>query len=210
MPTLNNNVQAVRFGENTDCGIVDQNKKFNYIFSLIHREDSITDAPYTGTIGGYTISIAAGQLVHRMFSMDDDYNFLLWNCQFCAMYKRPGNGYIKDSFENTVYTNTKTLETSDLQTVKGTPYERYLRISMSIHSPTGKYLYGGPDFSYNKAGSMSPMYVLTLQGDSNGYGQLKTSYLVPKNGVIHLEITNIHPTKTLEVAGYLYGEKVRV
>ena len=91
----------------------------------------------------------------------------------------------------------------------GTPLHHFFQVSI-IYQHDSRYLYGGVSNEFTSAAGVAPLPVDVLQGADYGYGQLKTSHLLPKSGIILLEITNNHATKTLVVGGCVHGLKVRL
>lgn len=203
MQRINSPEMALRFSENADGGYFRNNEKYNYLISLIPTADTTHS---TSSMDGFTVPIAPLSSLQRVLRIEEDYNFHLLGAKFSAYYLDRGVFYF---YENVIQNTNEALDTKDIQILKGTPYERYLKITLSV---TGnKYIYGGPSFSSNNAGQYTSISLSTLQGVSaEGYGQIKTPYLVPRQGTITAQIFNTHATKMLKVAGFLYGEKVRV
>lgn len=200
---------AVRFGETVDAAMGDHNRAFPFIYSLVQREDDTWEQnkgiDVMDSIGP---RILAGGQVDHAIKLDPDYMYKLLWAKFCAYYNAQGT-YL---WYEPVLAGGNMLLEYDYQTVIGTPLVASLRISISMHGPDGRYLYGGKnlDNMVNQQGDLSPVDPGAIQGYEYGWGQLRTPYLLPREGLIRLQITNTHSVKALYVGGLLYGLKVRI
>jgi hypothetical protein len=104
------------------------------------------------------------------------------------------------------------LEQSNPEMNAATPWTNSIAVSLSVPSNQGVYVYGGANTDPVRTPNRStmPLALVTMQGADSGFGQLRTPYLLPRAGTVIVEITNVHPTQDIYVAGILYGMKVRV
>lgn len=103
------------------------------------------------------------------------------------------------------------LDTYDYQQAGSIPYLRDIDVSVSFSSPQNQYLYGGANLNpvQNGATATVPLAVKSVQGYDYGWGHLITPMLLPREGVIRLDIHN-RSSEDLIVTGCIGGLKVRL
>lgn len=198
---------AVRFHEGVDRGL-EPERAFPFMYSFVPSDNDEWDIDKT--TGSPLVDIgplvAAGRTVQHQIVMQPDYNFKLLWAKYSAYHDNAG------SIE--WYNNEPGffLEQGDYQTAIGTPLTRFVRVTMTAYGPNSRVLMGGANLDplANNQGSRLPIQFSTLQGYDFGFGQLYSPCLLPRQGMVLLELTNTHSTKDLYVAGVLFGMKVRV
>ena len=202
---------AVKFGRSVGRDFEDQ-KAFPFFYNFVNSIDDDWDATHT-TSNAANISyvgptVAPGARVDHPIRLDPDFNFKLLSIKYTAYelptiiipgykwYDWPGGGWFQ--------------EQADYQTAYGTPLSMFALVSLAFQGPDGRYLYGGHNTDPLVNASLYPLPIEIMQGYDFGYGQMRTPYLLPSNGVVMVSITNMHPTKTLVFGGVLAGMKVTV
>jgi len=102
-------------------------------------------------------------------------------------------------------------EQGDYQTQYGTPLLRFLLVSVSSLTDS-RYLMGGPGRSqggFDILGTI-PAVISSLQGYEYATIAVREPYLLPKNGQILLQLTNMSDIYPITVGGGLFGMKVRI
>ena len=89
----------------------------------------------------------------------------------------------------------------------GRPYYEYITVKLWSPSMSNSVLYGGLDASGK---GPLPFPIQNLQGDGCGFAAVRTPFLLPRSGVLMVELTNNHPTNPLYVSAIIRGMKVRV
>jgi hypothetical protein len=89
----------------------------------------------------------------------------------------------------------------------GRPYYEYITVKLWSPSMSNSVLYGGLDASGK---GLLPFPIQNLQGDGCGFAAVRTPFLLPRSGVLMVELTNNHPTNPLYVSAIIRGMKVRV
>lgn len=199
---------AVKLGMTTDAGMDLPNTNWSFCYNFVdsnrdtweqNKSDSMASiGPLIGANGGM------GEVVVRM---NEDTPFRMLWMKFNVYHKTRTNlieWYESDSMVNFF------LDPYFNQSTMGIPMHQYIRARLTIASPDGRILYGDKesDGITSRAGLMLP--ISTLQGYDYGMGQLYQPYLLPKQGVITIDLLNTHPSKALYVGGAIFGEKVRI
>jgi len=203
------NRHSVEYGMSLDYGL-GNNKAFPFMYSFVNFEDDTWEAnKATNTMDSIGPLVPAGRTVEHPIRLSPDYNYKMLWLRYCAYHNYGGSGtyiwyepFLAGGF----------LEQGDYQTAIGTPLIWSIRVSVSMHGPDGRYLYGGKNLNnmINAQGDLLGPRVTALQGYDFGWGQIRTEYLLPRNGIIKLRIQNLHAIKDLYVAGMIYGMKVRI
>lgn len=207
---INKDYQAVKLGVSADRGYYSRNTRFAYIYTFINRNDNKWETEKAvNNVSGLAVIIPAGTTYIHHIKMDEDYNFEYHSMAFTVYYY---TGVVYEWYDNvTSRLDASVGEIMDPQYIKGIPLLHYINCSFSVHAPDGKYLWGGKNNdTIVRAGDLTPIDLQTLQGESNGFAQTPTPHLIPRSGVVKLELTNTHASKTLKVGGALYGMKVRI
>jgi hypothetical protein len=98
--------------------------------------------------------------------------------------------------------------------VIGTSLARYLRVTLSFQGSGSNVLYGGDYLNIvpnaNVVNGRLPLPMEVLQGYDYGYMTTRTPYLLPRQGMMVFEVTNMHPRKALIAGAAIYGMKIRL
>lgn len=211
--TQNYNDVALEFGRPMR-GSEKENECFTFIYSLVNRDDDQyvdsppAGAPDTTVLRNIGPVIASGS--HQKWAVriqnDHPWKFLFIKYSVYAFetvdlvtwYDLPANwpGILDGAY-------------FDINSPIGTPLERYLSVSFSIHGPNGRYLYGGDNIEAVRVNDLRPQPVKALQGYDYGEGSVRFENLIAPQSLIQLDFHNSHPTYTLKVCAMLYGLKVR-
>lgn len=192
--------QAVRFGESVDT-LGETNKAFPFWYNFIPDEDDPSES--TDYLG---VTVPANSVREHFVKIDPDYTFkLLWFKY--SVYRPPSLQVAHYRW----YDDTASVKrTSDYQLFLGTPFTKYIDITVS-YRPQGSFLYGGinTDPTLVTAMGTNPIEVHTLQGYDYGYGQLRTPVLLPREATVAFTIHNTADANLI-IAGCMFGMKVRV
>jgi hypothetical protein len=208
MPVNSQNF-SVRFGESVDKGLEKQ-KAFPFVYSFVNSDDDTWEQDKgtpAGNLSGLALLVPANDHRSVPIRLDPDCTFkLLW-----TKYST----YVIDRGVYTWYNAPVAgwfLEQPNPEMNAATPWTNSIAVSLSVPSNQGVYVYGGAntDPVRNPNRSTMPLALVAMQGADFGFGQLRTPYLLPRAGTVIVEITNVHPTQDIYVAGILYGMKVRV
>lgn len=201
---------AVRFGESVGMAFEEQ-QAFPYFYNFVNSVDDQWESQHlasaAGNIAHIGPAVAPLQTVDHPIRLDPDFNFKLLWLKYTA-YTLPTIAVAE--YRWYVQPVGWFLEQGDFQMAIGTPLIDFLAVSLFFTGPDGRYLYGGHNTDPLINASLVPLPITAVQGYDYGIGQLETPYLLPKNGIVMVRITNIHPTFTIYVGGALYGMKVTV
>lgn len=209
MNLYHNENYAVRFGESVDMGKGTQ-KAFPFIYNFIPSDkdewESVKAAATAANLTGIGPTVPSGGTIQHPVTLDPDYNFKLLWIKYTAYWFDP---------EAEIYVWYEPIggwtdEQGDYQTKIGTPLVNSLRIKLSAYGPDSRILYGDFDMQAASANAINPAPVEALQGYDFGWGQLRTPYLLPREGLLMFEITNEHAIKDLVVGAAIYGMKIRL
>ena len=202
---------SVQFGQTIDKGLEGQ-RAFPFFYNFVNAVDDTWEAvkgPATAAnLTGIGPAIPALGSVQHPIRLDPDYNYLLLWIRYTATWLDTVNG-IYVWYEPVV---GWFQEQGDYQSSIGTPLVASIDVSAFFLGSQTNYLYGG--FNTNPlAGGGTGRLSLPIeaaQGYDCGMGQLRTPYLLPREGIVMLDIHNRHTVKTLVVGGCLYGLKIRL
>lgn len=207
---LNPADRAVQLGVSVDKGLGPQ-KVFPFMYSLVDSEnDTWEENKVTDNLDSIGPLVVSGGTILHPVRMRPDYNFkMLWIKYSAYWFDSQNSEYL---WYEPVTGWSGLLEAGDVQTQIGTPLVQSIRVSLSVHGPDGRYIYGGhnQDNAINNLGPLLPVQPTTIQGYDFGWGQIRTEYLVPKSGTLLFRFTNNHAIKDLRIAGLIYGMKIRV
>lgn len=202
---------AVRFGEAVDKGIGPE-KAFPFIYNFVPFEndtwESVKGAATASNLTGIGPLVPSGGTILHPVVLDPDYNFKLLWVKYTAYWLDTVNGYYV-WYEPIV----NWFQELDYQAFIGTPLVNSLEIKMSAYAPDNRILYGDSSMqtSFSVGGNaQQPAPVDCLQGYDFGWGQLRTPYIMPREGILMFEITNNHTVKDLYVGAAIYGMKIRI
>jgi len=209
----NNSEYSVKFSKSVDMGRGPQ-KAFPFVYAFVNNEDDTWEVnKATNVMDSLGVLVPAGATVDHAIKLDQDFPFKLLWIKYSVYHNYGGSGtYIW--YEPILAGSSGCMDEAafDYNYFAGTPLLRSIRISVSMHGPDGRYLYGGfnLDNTFNALGVLQPINPQAIQGYDYGYGQIRTEYLLPTQAIVRLQITNNHAVKDLYVTGILYGMKVRL
>lgn len=189
---------AVQPGDTVDQGM-EKDPVFPFFYGFVDPEDSDSVSGFLGSP-----LIAAGRQHTFYVKLDPDYAFKLIDVRYRAL-----------NFDGTRYyeaeqTSGLGLQEPDYQLEYRTYWYQFVDVSLWFSGSGSRILYGGQNLNPNIAQGLSPLPIVTMQGYFYGYAQAPTPYLLARNSVVVVQITNNHPTESLHVNGALRGVKVRV
>lgn len=195
--------KAVYFGKGKDYGTATQ-KAVPYIYNFVDSENdnwnTVKDnSASVNNLAGIGPLIKAGKSGVVNIRMGQDYPFKISKMRFEA-YKISGGQYIWQEYTSTVYSlidaNRKML---------CNPLTRYLDV-LAYSVTDGKLLFGG----HNQSNELVAMSVSCINSENNINACLGNEYIIPRSGMIKIEIFNTSTTHDIVVGGSVYGWKLRI
>ena len=192
-----------------------ENETYSYIYSLINRsDDSYRDTVLPGDPDASVLRnigpvIVSGGHLEWAIKLDNDHPWKLLWIKYCAYSLLPGG----DASWYTVpaaWDDLMSVGAYDQNQAIGENLDRYINVSLSVHGPHGRYIYGGDNVEALRTTDKSPAPIRVFQGYDHGDGQVRIENLLPPQSLILIDIHNTHPTDSLRVAAMLYGLKVRI
>ena len=204
---------AIRFGESVDKGLEPQ-QAFPFIYTFVPTDKDTWEIDrLTNNLSGIGPAIPPGVTLLHQVRLDADCNFLMLWIKYTVYWLDPRTGTYVWYEPVTGYGGQWFLDPGDYQTVIGTPLTNSILASVWMQGPDSRTLYGGQATTMLAANAYVgkvPVPLSTLQGYDFGYGQVRTPYFLPANGMMMFELTNTHTIKTLVVGAIIYGLKVRI
>lgn len=204
---------ALETGNLPDGGVGEQ-KAFPCIVPPVSRlndrfESATTTAEFSAAWGPL---VPANSVRRYAVILDNDYNYKLLWIKYLALYT-DGNG-LRYSYDpaGPYWGNSNLIAFINPYPSSAYPWAdplyRYIRVKLHIRSVGERCLYGDSRDPITK--DQLPLPVDCIQGNEYGIGQLRTPYLINREGTVEFEFTNTHTTKALTVHFAMYGMKVRV
>lgn len=205
---MNNPDYAVQFGETVDMGRDGGPVAFPFVYSFVNRDNDNWTPNQADPTANFGVLVNAGATVDHYVRLDPDYMFRLLWIKY-SVYYWTGSTWL---WYEPVLAGGNMLLEYDYQSVIGTKLERSVRIGVMAHGPDGRYVYGGKNLEnmINGLGDTLGLNLSEIQGYEYGCGQLRTPYLLPREGVLQFHIVNSHSVKNLNVDAAIYGLKVRL
>lgn len=209
---------AIRFGETVDQGFSDESVAFPYMYTLVSSaSDTYQDSAGGNPLRGMPF-VAANSVLEVPVVLDPDFMFALQFIKYTISgYDAQGAGVEWVDYDAVMGDGSLAY---DYQGHITTPYTNILRVSVSFHGPDGRYLYGGKnlDNNINGLGDLLGIRPATIQGYPYGPGQIRTAFLLPRQGIIKFRFENTpfrlnasnDLSKDVYVDALIYGFKVRL
>jgi len=201
---------GVQFTQNVDMGL-DREKAFPFLYTLVNTQNdpsvlpANTSPPVPGALGNIGPLVNPGAKVTVPVVLDPDYNFKLLGIKYETFYWNNR----RSCYEWYEATSDVLGTLDELTGFIGTPYNNYLRVTISLQGSGSCVLYGDQTADPLNAGPY-PMPVNLMQGYDYGFTRVRTPRLLPKQGIITVDLNNTHATKALYAGAVLYGMKVRI
>jgi hypothetical protein len=208
---------SVKFGQDVSMGF-ETHKSFPFIYTFVNSnadpdENATSPLPSLGPL------VKANSSRQWNIALDPDLNFKLISMKYIAYY-RTDQVYPGPPGRFKFFTNDPAPYAGGFPNIMGnveemqytgTSLTNFISISLSFSGSGAKYLYGGQNTQAIFTGeSLIPLPIICMQGYDYGSAQMRTPYLLPREAVIVMGITNTHPTYDLVVSGAIYGMKVRI
>lgn len=223
---------SVKFNRSVDMGLETQ-KAFPFIYTLVSSQadqwtPQATDAATWGQPEGLANisfvgpTIAAAQTVEYPLRLDPDCNFKMLNIKYTAYAfsdRSPGtyNQYIWNYDYPGVANNMQMVEEESSINSFVVPLTSMLQVSLSFAGAGSKYIYGGENLDdiVNQRGSLLPIGLQMMQGYNYGFGQVRSPFLLPREGALVFKFTNLSGIRdrigmNITVGAAIYGMKVRL
>jgi hypothetical protein len=205
---LNSKQFAVQFGKSVDRGREGGCTAFPFMYTFVNRDQdrwdqvkvpgSLLDLADIGPI------IPAGGTAQITVILDADHFYKLLYIKYVAWWAVEG-GKLFSQYNVLGY---------GLDTVSGNalydPILQRVKVNVLV-GHNGRYLYGNQNdwFSPTERRPVVPVTPNALQGAQDGWGQVRTPYLLPQNGSLRFELWNEN-TFSVVVGAMIYGMKVRL
>lgn len=204
---------SVKFGKSIDRGLEGQ-KAFPFIYTFINS----TDDPWKPVAAGTQPSLACigpaigpGATVQWPVRLDPDHNYKLISIKYTVYYWDTRDLWYRwNDLDDTGQLELGNCDVDEEHNYS-TKLSRFIRITLSFQGSGSRIIYGGMDPNSIVSGTgRFPLTLEVMQGYDYGYAQVRTPYLLPREGVMIFDITNTHDVKTLTVGAAIYGLKVRI
>lgn len=205
----NSDDTAVKLGYTADAGVDPQNTEWSFCYNFVdsnrdsweqNKSDSMNSIGPLLAAGGGT-----GSVIVRM---NEDSPFRMLWMKFNVYYKDGSNSI--HWYDDDAVSALWNIDAYFNQNNVGVPLHWFIKATLSIAAPDGRVLYGEITPDGITPTQNLKLSISTMQGYDYGMGQLYQPYLLPKQGIITLDLINTHPTKSLYVGGAIFGEKVRL
>lgn len=198
---------AVKFGRDPHMGLEGKNA-FPFFYSLINHNDvDWTVGATPPDLSTYTVNCPADKVTPLYVRLDPDFNYKLLAIKYSVYYSVPANG----SSYYAMYENFNPASLYIPDIAGGTPYSRYIQVSLSVQGSGSQCLFGGQNIqAINNTDAKIPLAVECMQGYDYGFQAMRCEYLLPLQSILSFEFTNTHTRNDLRVAAMMYGWKIRL
>jgi hypothetical protein len=194
---------AVKFGRDPHMGLEGKNT-FPFFYSLVNHNDvDWTVGATPPDLSTYSVNCVANTMTPWYVRLDPDFNYKLLAIKYSAYYAGRSDYAIYENF------NAASIYIPDI--AGGTPYSRYLQVSLSVQGSGSQCLFGGQNIqAINNTAAKIPLAVECMQGYDYGFQAMRCEYLLPLQSILSFEFTNTHATNDIRVAAMMYGWKIRL
>lgn len=197
---MNNPHRAVDVGETPFTW--GKQKQFPFMYTFL--------TPTTDKQADPGLAIASNSRMLKHIRLDPDYAYRMLWVKYVA-FEKDGTRYIPFDLNRTVFELP-----GDPAALAGDVLTNHLFISLTVLSSDSRTILGGKNLQPWRSDNdpllendLVPMNAGAGQGYLNGYGEVRTPYLCPKDGVLQFRLYNNHDA-TLYVNALIFGLKVRV
>jgi hypothetical protein len=180
--------------------------------SIVNQTTGIYDASSAQAEGPDGFALAAGGTIEIPIVMDRDTSYHLLHVRYGAFLVGATGGAIGSRHfltgEATAFQGGRSYDVASYNQL--IPRWTELDVSVYMVSSGARDLYGGfQRDAQNGSRHEIPVPAMTLQGDEDGMGELRTAFQLPKAATVSVKIRNRGVT-ALHVYGHLFGYKITV
>jgi hypothetical protein len=199
---------AVQFGKSVDKGFEGGVTAFPFLYTFVNPSNDTWEQvknPFSlqDDLQDVGPVIPAGGSVNIGVVLDPDHFFKLLDVRYTVYGYNEGTFFWHDGTPGFFYDTASCIPLSET-------ILRHIRVNLSIvHN--GRYLYGNTN-SFQQTGETLPVIPLdidAIQGNETGFGQVRTEYLLPANGLLRFDIYNGNAFDVV-VGATIRGMKVRL